>query len=112
MEIKTIENALRKAWSIKSSSKWVEENPARGQCGVTALVIHDHLGGEIAKTPIEGSWHFYNMIDGVRQDFTVSQFDRIPDYEDRRSSRDEAYADTNEEQYIYLKKAFQLEISR
>lgn len=107
MEKKTIENGLRQAWSIKSSSKWTAGNPARGQCGVTALVIHDHLGGEIAKTTIEGSWHFYNIIDGIRQDFTVSQFERIPDYEDRPSSRAEAFADTNEEQYKSLKEAFQ-----
>ncbi|MEW4327243.1 hypothetical protein Q0N12_11260 [Rossellomorea marisflavi] len=105
MEKKTIEKGLYKAWSIKSSSKWTAENPARGQCGVMALLIHDHLGGEIAKTTIEGCWHFYNMIDGVRQDFTVSQFESLPDYEDCPSTRDEAFADTSE--YKSLKGAFQ-----
>ncbi len=107
MEKKTIEKGLREAWSIKSSSKWIAENPARGQCGVTALVIHDHLGGEIAKTRVEGSWHFYNIIDGIRQDFTASQFESLPDYDDLPSTRDEAFADTNEEQYKSLKEAFQ-----
>jgi [ribosomal protein S5]-alanine N-acetyltransferase len=32
------------AWSLKSSSKWSRENPAKGQCGVTSLVVNDILG--------------------------------------------------------------------
>ncbi len=27
--------------------EWTAENPARGQCGVTALVLRDYLGGEL-----------------------------------------------------------------
>lgn len=36
-----IREVLRKSWSIHSSTKWTSANPAKGQCGVTALVIHD-----------------------------------------------------------------------
>ena len=34
-------DALFKAWSSQSSSKWSKDNPANGQCGVTSLVVHD-----------------------------------------------------------------------
>ncbi len=30
---------LKQSWSRHSSSKWTEECPSCGQCGVTALVI-------------------------------------------------------------------------
>ena len=32
---------LRRSWSIETSSRWQPGNPASGQCGVTALVVHD-----------------------------------------------------------------------
>ena len=41
-------------------------------------------------------------IDGVRWDFTISQFDRPVPFEDLPSSRDEAMADTSPEQYAAL----------
>lgn len=45
-----IKYALSNSWSIESSTKWSKENIAKGQCGVTTLVVHDLLGGEILKT--------------------------------------------------------------
>lgn len=39
IKIKQIYEALRKSWSIETSSKWTSENPAKGQCGVTALIM-------------------------------------------------------------------------
>lgn len=65
---------LLTVWSIESSSKWSPQNPANGQCGVTALVVNDFLGGEILKTKTPDGWHYYNKIDGIRCDFTESQF--------------------------------------
>jgi len=45
------------------SSLWTAENPARGQCGVTTLVIQKNcFGGKILKTTDGAS--FYNEIDG------------------------------------------------
>jgi hypothetical protein len=58
-----------KVWSIESSSKWSSQNPANGQCGVTALVVNDLFGGEILKTKTPEGWHYYNKIDGIRCDF-------------------------------------------
>jgi hypothetical protein len=45
-----LEKALFQAWSLESSSKWIANNPAAGQCGVTALVVQDRLGGDILRT--------------------------------------------------------------
>ena len=92
---------------MESSSKWTRDNPALGQCSVTALVVHDYLGGEILKTKYEGIWHFYNRIDGRSVDFTESQFDAPIEYSDYVSNREEAFADTNPKQYSYLSSAIQ-----
>ena len=105
-----VETALLQSWSRESSSKWKHKNPALGQCGVTALVVQDILGGEIYKTIVEKPgvpplWHFYNKVDGKFVDFTSSQFDDPVAYDNVSSERTEAFADTNSEQYSYLKKA-------
>jgi hypothetical protein len=105
LNIEQLMEALTKSWSLTSSSKWTSENPANGQCGVTALVVNDLLGGDIKKTELSKGWHFYNTINGKRYDFTASQFKEDIDYMDLPSNREEAYADTNESQYAYLKKS-------
>lgn len=99
---------LRRAWSIESGTKWTPDNPAKGQCGVTALVVQDLFGGDILKTPMAEGWHFYNRIAGKRLDFTASQFAEEPDYLDLPSHREEVFRDTSEQQYEHLKsKVFQ-----
>lgn len=105
--IDQLQMALLEAWSIHSSSKWTAQNPAKGQCGVTALIVNDLLGGEILKTKLPEGWHFYNKINGTRFDFTESQFQESIDYLDIPSSRDEAFLDTNTEQYHVLKQRTQ-----
>ncbi|MEN1937474.1 hypothetical protein AAIE21_18265 [Paenibacillus sp. 102] len=103
LKIEQIHKILLKSWSLDTSSKWTIENPAKGQCGVTALVIHDFLGGEIKKTQVGEDWHFYNVINGKRYDFTATQFFEEIAYMDIPSNREEAFADTNERQYYALK---------
>lgn len=93
---------LREAWSAATGGKWRPDNPAAGQCSVTALVVQDELGGEILKTDVDGAWHFYNRIDGRRVDFTMSQFDSPIGYDDLPSNRQEALADTSIRQYELL----------
>ncbi|MCY8355376.1 hypothetical protein MOD14_14450 [Bacillus haynesii] len=104
-QIEQIMKALYKSWSSDSSSKWSQDNPAKGQCGVTALVVNDILGGEIRKTKLPEGWHFYNFINGKRYDLTVSQFKEDILYMDIPSNRNEAFSDTNEKQYNYLKQS-------
>ncbi|SEM80443.1 YunG family protein [Lihuaxuella thermophila] len=101
----TLLKILFEVWSEKSSTKYSPDNPARGQCGVTALVVNDLLGGEILKTPLSEGWHFYKRINGQVYDFTSSQFSGEIEYQDIPSTRDEAFADTNEQQYTYLSQA-------
>jgi len=94
---------LRRAWSVETGRHWQRDNPASGQCGVTALVVHDRFGGEILKTDVNGAWHFYNRIDEGRVDFTMSQFDSPISYDDVPSSRDEAFGDCSLQQYELLR---------
>ena len=93
---------LRDSWSTATSRQWRSDNPAAGQCSVTALVVQDELGGEILKTDVNGGWHFYNRIDGRRVDFTMSQFDTPIGYDDLPSTRQEAFDDTSAAQYESL----------
>jgi hypothetical protein len=95
---------LRKAWSMETSGKWRPDNPAAGQCSVTALVAQDELGGDILKTDVGGAWHFYNRIEGRRADFTMSQFDSPIGYDDLPSNRQEAFDDTSVRQYELLRR--------
>jgi hypothetical protein len=94
---------LRRSWSLETSRHWRHDNPAAGQCGVTALVVHDYIGGSIMKTDVNGAWHFYNFVNGCRYDFTMSQFETPIGYSDSPSNRSEAQADTTPEQYELLR---------
>ena len=104
-KIEELRAALFASWSNQSSTLWKPENPALGQCGVTALVAQDVLGGDILKTPYGDIWHYYNRIDGRNVDFTESQFVSELSYENIESDRVEAFSDTNQSQYDYLKEA-------
>ena len=101
-------NIFKKCWSIESSTRWEETSPSKGQCSVTALVIHDCFGGTILKTRVDGAWHFYNKINDQILDLTSDQFKSAIDYQDIESSVDEAFTDCSKEQYEYLKKQFAL----
>lgn len=98
-----VRSALKSAWSIETSSKWLPENPALGQCGVTALVVQDLLGGDILKTRTGDAWHFYNRIGGKRMDFSEGQFSSPVVYSDFPADRKQALADTLPEQYRTLR---------
>lgn len=111
VSIESVRNALYKSWSLESSSKWTRENPAIGQCGVTALVVNDLFGGEILKTKCIGGWHFYNKLNGSCYDFTKEQFPKAIEYDNIPSSREEAFSDTNLHQYNALRQKVYHELS-
>jgi SAM-dependent methyltransferase len=94
---------LQQSWSAETSSKWQCDNPAAGQCAVTALVVQEMLGGDILKTNIDGAWHFYNRLGGRRVDFTTGQFVSPIGYDDIVSNRDEAFNETSASQYELLR---------
>lgn len=101
---------LESAWSIETSSLWSPINPARGQCGVTSLVVHDLFKGRILKTLLPAGPHFYNLIGGRRYDFTSSQFGSKIVYQDLASDREEAMSDTSPEQYRALRRRLGLDV--
>ncbi len=59
---------------------WHVGNPSRGQCGATALVVHDYFRGELllAEVTVAGEqrgFHYWNLLpDGVEVDLTRGQF--------------------------------------
>jgi hypothetical protein len=80
-----LEQAIRESWTLDTSDdgdEWSPANPARGQCDITALVVHDFLGGELLGADvyrdgerIEG--HMWNRLpSGVEVDLTREQFKR------------------------------------
>ena len=45
-----LEQAIRESWSLDTSDdphEWSPENPSRGQCDITALVVNDLVGGQL-----------------------------------------------------------------
>lgn len=68
---------LEESWCAETSAdpdNWTPENPAWGQCAVTALIVQDHLGGLLLRTCNEGVSHYWNRIGGIEIDLTRSQF--------------------------------------
>lgn len=106
-ELDRLFTALRQSWSTETGRPWRLDNPAAGQCGVTALVVNDWLGGSICKTDVNGAWHFYNVINNRRVDFTMSQFSSPIYYDDIPSSREEALSDCSARQYELLRSRIQ-----
>lgn len=76
---------LQQCWSAETSvdpENWSEENPAWGQCAVTAMVVFQYLGGQIIRGEYEGGSHYWNRLDdGTELDLTLSQFgDNPPEF--------------------------------
>ncbi|MFE3825559.1 hypothetical protein [Streptomyces sp. NPDC059092] len=80
-----IEQALRSSWSAETCtpefrSRWSTDNPARDQCGVTAMVLNDLLGGELIRgeVHVDGErtdYHWWNRLGmGIEIDLTREQF--------------------------------------
>lgn len=80
-----LERAIRKGWGADTTTPehrpdWTPANPARDQCGVTALVVHDLLGGDLIRgeVHVDGErvdYHWWNRLGmGVEVDLTREQF--------------------------------------
>ena len=79
MLVETLAKILKEAWSRETScwpEKWTSENPALGQCFVTALIVQDFFGGEIIRAKVPGlGYHYFNRLpNGKEIDLTYSQF--------------------------------------
>jgi hypothetical protein len=80
-----LEAAIRASWATDTCDPvdlpWSADNAPRGQCGVTALVIQDRLGGDLIMATVhnaDGSRqgvHYWNRLpDGTELDLTRDQF--------------------------------------
>lgn len=98
---------IRACWSSRSATAFSDENPARGQCSVTALLAQEELGGELLKTKVGDGWHFYNRIGGARVDFTSDQFGRPIHYDDELATHAETMRDTSPQQLAVLRRSFE-----
>lgn len=72
--LRDLEGALAHAWDAETCApedraRWTAENPARGQCITTVVVVHDFLGGELVRGEVQ--------VDGVQTDY--HWWNRLPD---------------------------------
>lgn len=82
-----ITQAIRSGWAADTCSAddherspWTADNPAWGQCDITALVVHDFFGGEllVGEVYLDGeqhNYHWWNRLpSGIEIDLTYEQF--------------------------------------
>lgn len=105
-----VARCLCRSWSPATGRQWTTENPAAGQCNVTALLVHELFGGELLMTRLPEGDHFYNRIDGQRYDFTESQFSQPISYADVLTTRSEAERGATSSELAALKAVFVREI--
>ncbi len=82
VDIDDLSHALQKSWSKQTSSnpnEWSKDNPARGQCVPTALVIQDYLGGDLVRYEVSTKrlkeTHYANLTeDKSLIDLTICQY--------------------------------------
>ena len=83
LTLASLERAIRESWSLDTAEEddgWTPENPSRGQCDITALVVQDALGGDVLSADVylggervEG--HMWNRLpSGIDIDLTREQF--------------------------------------
>jgi hypothetical protein len=94
IRLNDLEVALLRSWREDTSSdhqNWKADNPAYGQCAVTACVVQDYIGGIIVWSEVSvqnpnwstslGVSHYFNRLDSslesclaIEVDFTSRQF--------------------------------------
>ncbi len=85
MTLEAVILALRESWGPDTCAPedvvdWTADNPARGQCATTALVLHDFFGGSLVMGEVfvggeRVDFHWWNRLpDGEQVDLTLEQF--------------------------------------
>ena len=107
--------AIEKSWGKdtayrKDAPFWSLENPARGQCAITALIVNDYYGGQIYSGVSDtGIYHYWNVIDGNKVDLTEKQFETKLVFNNTKEWERGALLATGDvlERYITLKERFE-----
>ncbi len=89
LTLEQVRAAIVTSWSIETCDPvdvpdWADSNPARGQCGVTALVVNDIFGGELLISEV-------HLTDGYRQGFHY--WNRLPSGEEVDLTREQFSSD-------------------
>jgi len=71
---KVVQKTLKKTWILDGNPGCNPDKPADCQSSMISRLIYDIFGGEILKIRNKKGWHFYNLINGKRIDFTGSEF--------------------------------------
>jgi hypothetical protein len=85
LTLQAVEAAIRDSWCLESCDPtdaplWTTANPSRGQCAVTALVVHDLMGGQLLEAEVQlpdgtrQGFHYWNRLAGFELDLTREQF--------------------------------------
>lgn len=83
LSIQEISLALQQSWNAQTGYAgvgiWTRDNPARGQCVTSSLVVQDYLGGDIVRYAVNGDsideTHYFNVLDdGTTIDTTGHQY--------------------------------------
>ena len=84
--LEAVAAAMRRSWSVETCDTvdvddWHQGNPSRGQCGVSSLILHEILGGELLLAEVlyvngeRQGYHYWNRLpDGMEVDLTRDQF--------------------------------------
>ncbi|MEU0720668.1 hypothetical protein ABZ498_26215 [Streptomyces lavendulocolor] len=83
--LRDLDAALRAGWAADTCSPddradWRPDDPARGHCDITALLVHDLFGGalvvgEVHHGGVRRGHHWWNRLaGGVELDLTREQF--------------------------------------
>ena len=60
------------------AEKWSTQNPTTGHCAIVALIVQECFGGEVCKTTVNRSSHYFNILpNGEILDLTAEQFKPI-----------------------------------
>lgn len=100
--------AIESSWSTETGGLFYEDNPSKGQCAVTSLIVQDFYGGQICRGVVGKISHYWNELpDGTQVDLTRQQFGeraselKFTGYRDREELFDPRY-DT-EDRYLILR---------
>lgn len=85
VSVETLRPIFRAGWGLDTcdphdADNWHAGNPSRGQCGVTALIVQDLLGGDLILGEVfvgaeKVGHHYWNRLpDGAEVDLTADQF--------------------------------------